>query len=98
MSNQQLGKRLAMIREHRHMTQAELAAAIGVTAPAISQYEHGKVEIKARRLVQLARALHCRVIDLLEPDAPLPRVIFRGGPAAPFLRSAAGLWAPVITD
>jgi transcriptional regulator with XRE-family HTH domain len=99
MLNQEIGKRLAMIRAHRRMTQAELAAAVGLTAPAISQYEHGKVQIKATRLAQLARALHCRVTNLLEYDAPLPRVTFRGGPAAPFLHSAAGLWAPpVITD
>lgn len=95
MSNQRLGKRLAMIREHRHQSQAELAAAIGVTKSAISQYERGRITIKASRLEELARALHCRSADLLAPlNVPLPRASFRGGP--PFLGSAAGLWAPTV--
>lgn len=40
------------------MTQAELAAAVGVTQSAVSQYERGDSQITpnvARRLIELAR-------------------------------------------
>jgi transcriptional regulator with XRE-family HTH domain len=77
-----IGKRLAAIREYRFMSQAELAQAIGVSKGLIAHYEHGRAEIGASRLQQLATALHCRAADLLAPlDAPLPRARFRGGPA-----------------
>ena len=68
-----VGKRLATIREHRRMSPTDLAAAIGVTKACDSQYERGRITIKATRLDQLARALHCRAGDLLHPiDGPLP--------------------------
>jgi transcriptional regulator with XRE-family HTH domain len=69
-----IGRRLSWIRKRRRLSQAELAAAIGVTNSAISQYESGRVTIKVPRLEQLAQALHCRVADLLAPiHAPLSR-------------------------
>jgi transcriptional regulator with XRE-family HTH domain len=91
MSDQQIGKRLAMIREHRRQSQAELAAAVGVSKSTISHYEHDRARILAPRLAQLAQALHCRVSDLLDADAPLPRASFRGGPRN---GTPAGLWQP----
>lgn len=94
VSNQQIGKRLAMIREHRRQSQGELAAAVGVAKSTIGHYEHGRTRILAARLRQLAQALHCRVTDLLDaPDAPLPRASFRGGPQDD---TPAGLWAPAV--
>ena len=67
-----IGKRLAAIREHRRISQAELAAALGVSKAAIGHYEHGRVRLTVPRLEQLARALHCRVADLLAPlDTPV---------------------------
>ena len=63
------------------MSQAELARAIGVSKATIAHYEHGRAEIRATRLEQIAVALHCQVPDLLAPlDAPLPRAKFRAGP------------------
>ena len=50
-----IGKRLAMIREHRRMSQTDLAAAIGVTI-CVCAYEHGRITITATRFDQLARA------------------------------------------
>ena len=68
-----IGKRLAAIREHRRMSQADLAAALGVSKAAIGHYEHGRVRLTVPRLEQLALALHCRVADLLAPlDTPVP--------------------------
>lgn len=46
------------IRQRLGMTQAELAAAVGVTQSAVSQYERGDSQITpnvARRLIELAR-------------------------------------------
>lgn len=68
-----IGERLAAIREHRRMSQADLAAALGVSKAAIGHYEHGRVRLTVPRLEQLALALHCRVADLLAPlDTPVP--------------------------
>jgi transcriptional regulator with XRE-family HTH domain len=81
-----IGRRLAAIREHRMMSQSELAATIKVTRGAIWNYEHGYADIKSPRLDELARALYCRVEDILAPvEAPLPRARFRGSRAAPAL-------------
>lgn len=88
-----MGRRLAAIREHRTMSQAELAAAIEVTRGTIWRYEHGHVRIKPSRLDELARALHCQVEHILAPlEAPLPRVRFRGS------RVAAALSADAPTE
>ena len=76
-----IGRRLAAIRGHRLISQAELARAVGVTKALIGHYEHGRAEIGASRLEQLATALHCKAADILAAlDAPLPRIRFRGGP------------------
>lgn len=73
-----IGKRLAAIREHRRMSQADLAAALGVSKAAIGHYEHGRVRLTVPRLEQLALALHCRVADLLAPlDTPVPLGMYR---------------------
>jgi transcriptional regulator with XRE-family HTH domain len=74
-----IGKRTAMIREHRMMSQAALAAAIGVTKSVINHIEQGHTRISIERLEQLIGALHCSDHDLLAPlDAPLPRIKFHG--------------------
>jgi DNA-binding XRE family transcriptional regulator len=54
-----IGKRLAAIREHGRMSQADLAAALGVSKAAIGHYEHGRVRLTVPRLEQLASAALC---------------------------------------
>jgi DNA-binding XRE family transcriptional regulator len=69
-----IGQRVAMIREHRMMTQVGLAAAIGISRSVIFHIEHGHTQVDLELAERLARALHCTIDDLLAPiDAPLPR-------------------------
>lgn len=59
--------KLQDFRESRHLTQAELAKASGVTQQAISNIETGKRKRPSGdTLYKLARALHCMVDDLIE--------------------------------
>jgi len=60
------GRRFAAIREHRGLTQAELAAAIGKSEQTIRAWENmicGQVSLSD--LKQCACALRCSVRDLL---------------------------------
>lgn len=55
------------IRERRlrlGMSQNDLAIAVGVTAPAITQWEGGKTEPRGENRERLAEALQCQVSDL----------------------------------
>ena len=71
------GQRLSEIRQHRGISQRELAKAIAVTVGTIQGYEHARIAITATRLEQLARALQCETADLaMPPGAPLPRYRF----------------------
>jgi transcriptional regulator with XRE-family HTH domain len=72
----QIGKRLAAIRRDRRMSEATLAAAIGVSKGLIWHYEHGLTDVPTSRLVDLARVLHCRTDDIVMApvEAPMPRV------------------------
>ena len=73
-----IGKRLAAIRQHRRLSQAELAAMVGTSKSAIHRYEHGNARIWPSLLSALASALRCQISDLRAPlDAPLPDVKFR---------------------
>ena len=71
------GQRLSEIRQHRGISQRELAKAIAVTVGTIQGYEHARIAITATRLEQLARALQCETADLaMRPGAPLPRYLY----------------------
>lgn len=72
-----LGQRLQRVRNHRHISQAQLAKALGVSIGTIQNYEHGRVHMTADRLEQLARALQCQPTDLLMSlHSPLPKYRF----------------------
>jgi transcriptional regulator with XRE-family HTH domain len=69
-----IGKRLHQVREHRNISQARIAKAVGVSVSSIQNYEHGRNRIPADRLEHLARALQCELGDLLaDPSSPPPR-------------------------
>jgi transcriptional regulator with XRE-family HTH domain len=56
------------------MTQAALAAAVGMTRHIILHIEHGHTIVSAERLLRIAHALHCPAEALHVPlDAPIPR-------------------------
>ena len=58
---------ISVYRNHRGMTQQELAAAAGINAVYLSQIETGKRVGSAKTLASLARALNVAVDDIISP-------------------------------
>ena len=76
--NKTIGRRIAMIRDNRLMSQAALATAVGTTTSILFHVEHGHTRIGLEMAEQLAAALHCSLDDLRAPlDAPIPRIRLR---------------------
>lgn len=76
----------SLIRERRKvlgLSQTALANAAGVTFQQIQKYERGFNRVSFSRLVEIARALDCRISDLVadvdDPSAAQPH--FRGEPS-----------------
>ena len=68
------GRRLCQVRQHRGMSQAQIAKAIGTSVGTVQNYEHGRVHMTVDQLLELARALQCEPVDLLAPPgSPPPR-------------------------
>ena len=66
--------KLKEIRKEQLMTQKELAEHSGVSLRMIQYYEQGRSDIckaEAQTVYQLAKALECRMEDLLELDEAL---------------------------
>ena len=63
------GSNVATYRKARHMTQAELAAIIGVKRSTLAMWETGKVMPPTKYLVAIAEALGCTVDELLKPES-----------------------------
>jgi transcriptional regulator with XRE-family HTH domain len=59
-----LGNAIRLRRRSLNLTQEQLASACGVSFQQIQKYENGANRISFSRLVQIARALDCRVTDL----------------------------------
>ena len=81
-----IGQALRSVRLSRTYTQADLAAALGVTRTAVTHYEASTRSLHAAQLVLAARVLGCAVEQLL-PAVP--------GHAAPPTEHAVGPGAPV---
>jgi transcriptional regulator with XRE-family HTH domain len=60
-----IGERLRELRKRQGMSQAELAAELGIKQSAVSDYETGQVRIHAGLLAALAHALHASADELL---------------------------------
>jgi transcriptional regulator with XRE-family HTH domain len=58
--------KLKQLRKQSGLSQAELAAAIGVTQGAVSQWEMGSSKPSLGNLVSIAKALGCKVDDLID--------------------------------
>ena len=56
------------IRERKKISQESLAAMIGVTQGAVSQWESGKTMPTAQNIIDLARILDCTTDDILITD------------------------------
>jgi len=66
-----LGAAVRMRRRTLGISQEALAERCGVSFQQIQKYENGANRISFSRLVQIARALRCRVVDLLDVlDSP----------------------------
>ena len=74
-----LGLRIRQRRKALSVSQTALASAIGLTFQQIQKYERGFNRVSFSRLVNIAHALNCRVIDLIGDldDASVPSPLFR---------------------
>src|SRR6201985_236231 len=92
-----LGLRIRQRRKSLGVSQTALADSIGLTFQQIQKYERGFNRVSFSRLVDIAHALNCRVIDLIGDldDASIPSPLFRPdtahprGACAPDLRAAS---------
>ena len=66
-----IGARMRLRRKSLGISQGVLSDRVGVSFQQIQKYENGANRISFSRLVQIARALKCRVVDLMDVlDAP----------------------------
>src|ERR1700722_6235133 len=74
-----LGLRIRQRRKALSVSQTALADAIGLTFQQIQKYERGFNRVSFSRLVDIAHALDCRVVDLIGDldDASIPSPLFR---------------------
>ena len=56
------------IRKSKKISQGSIAALIGVTQAAVSQWESGKTMPTAQNIIDLARILDCTTDDILITD------------------------------
>lgn len=66
-----LGKRIAMLRKSRQMTQAELSRAVGVSQQALFSYEWGDRRVSVLVLERIAKAFDMPVADLIGMAKPV---------------------------
>ena len=60
-----LGQRIARLRRDRGLTQVELAERLGITQPAVSDYENDDTRLPADAVIQIARILGVSADELL---------------------------------
>lgn len=74
-----LGLRIRLRRKALGLSQTALADAVGITFQQVQKYERGYNRVSFSRLVDIAHALECRVVDLIGDidDAGLPSPLFR---------------------
>jgi len=77
-----------MIREHRMISQSELAEAVGASRSAVNHIENGRSRITVEQAERMATVLLCKLGDLCAPiDAPMPRIRSLSGDQASRLRA-----------
>lgn len=60
-----MGARIARLRKDKGMTQTELANALGVTQPVVSDYENDEIGLDSARIRQLAKILVVSADEIL---------------------------------
>jgi transcriptional regulator with XRE-family HTH domain len=63
-----VGERIARARNHRGLSQRELAEAIHVSKSTIKHYERGRAIPSLRRIHHIALVLRCKPSELLATD------------------------------
>lgn len=74
-----LGLSIRQRRKELGVSQTALAEAVGLTFQQIQKYERGFNRVSFSRLVDIAHALHCRIVDLIGDldDVNAPSPLFR---------------------
>jgi transcriptional regulator with XRE-family HTH domain len=74
-----LGLQIRQRRKNLSVSQTALADAVGLTFQQIQKYERGFNRVSFSRLVQIAHALDCRVVELIGDldDAGAEKPLFR---------------------
>ena len=65
MINMKIGNRLALARQDRKLSQAEMADLLGITAPTYSRLERNETSIDLEKLTDLAHKLNIPIQDFL---------------------------------
>jgi len=73
MLQKKLGRRIADLRKTRHLTQVQLARAVGCSVEFISLVERGVNAPSVARLEDFAKALKVRIVDLFTFPGRKPR-------------------------
>ncbi len=61
-----LGRNLRRIRKEKGFTQADIAEAVGISCPYLSNIENGKVNATISTVARLAKVLKVSVDDLIK--------------------------------
>ena len=61
---------LARMRLARGMTQQQLADAVGSQQKEVTRWETGKQTPRPAKLLQIAKALKCKIEDLIDEPSP----------------------------
>lgn len=70
-------EKMKIIRQHRGLTQKEVAERMGTSVQNYSQYENGKRTPKLSTLEKIAAALDCAVADLSKDDILNSGTVFK---------------------
>jgi transcriptional regulator with XRE-family HTH domain len=60
-----LGSRIRLRRRELGFSQEQLARQVGITFQQVQKYEHGTNRVSFSRLVEIAQALRCSVMDIV---------------------------------
>lgn len=69
-SEESIGARIARFRREKGMTQVELATALEVSQPVVSDYENDVIKLSGETIIQLARILGVSADELLGLEKP----------------------------
>lgn len=78
-----IGERIRRLRRARAMTQAELAAAAGVSDVTVVRWEGGGNVPQLTKVRAIAKALGVKPIDILGPDEAPPSPAVHPDPSTP---------------